>query len=265
MKKLLLLLAFVLLAPKTLTLAQNDLPTKDGWKLAWHDEFDGRKLDTTKWVKIPRGPSDWNNFMAPYKELYSVKKGILTLRGLENKKHKADTAQYITGGVYTKGKKGFNNGRIEIYARLSNAQGFWPAIWMLPEVRNGWPDGGEIDIMEHLNFDSIIYQTIHTKYTLHHKITDNPRSGNTGTFRYGDWNLYALEMTPDELIFFINDKITHRYPRIETDIEQQYPFANEPFYLLIDAQLGGSWVGKVNPEDLPATMEIDWVRWWEKK
>jgi hypothetical protein len=30
-------------------------------------------------------------------------------------------------------------------------------------------------------------------------------------------------------------------------------------------QLGGSWVGKVNPDDLPVEMEIDWVRFYEFK
>jgi beta-glucanase (GH16 family) len=39
----------------------------------------------------------------------------------------------LTGGVYTKGKKAFINGRIEICAKLNAAKGAWPAIWMLPE------------------------------------------------------------------------------------------------------------------------------------
>ena len=30
-------------------------------------------------------------------------------------------------------------------------------------------------------------------------------------------------------------------------------------------QLGGSWVGKVDPEDLPVEMAVDWVRFYQKK
>jgi hypothetical protein len=30
-------------------------------------------------------------------------------------------------------------------------------------------------------------------------------------------------------------------------------------------QLGGSWVGAVDPEDLPVEMEIDWVRFYQKQ
>ena len=36
---------------------------------------------------------------------------------------------------------------------------------MLPDAEIKWPEGGEIDIMEHLNHDTIAYQTIHTYYT----------------------------------------------------------------------------------------------------
>ena len=46
--------------------------------------------------------------------------------------------------------------------------------------------------------------------------------------------------------------------------EGQFPF-NQPFYLLIDMQLGGSWVGAVSPEDLPVEMEVDWVRFYQRK
>ncbi|MFI3295184.1 MAG: glycoside hydrolase family 16 protein [Rikenellaceae bacterium] len=262
MKKL--LLSLLLVSTSVGFSAAQDHPG-EGWKLEWQDEFDGRKINEDNWEKIPRGRADWMNYMAPYKELFSVKNGILTLRGIENTRYKKDTAQYLTGGVYTKGKKGFNNGRIEIYAKLDNGRGFWPAIWMLPVTRGRWPDGGEIDIMEHLNFDSIIYQTIHTPYTLKHKQTENPRNSGASPFRYGDWNLYALEMTPDSLRFFINDVNTFNYPRVETDIEQQYPFSDGDFYLLIDAQLGGSWVGKVDPDDLPVEMQIDWVRFYVRE
>ena len=51
---------------------------------------------------------------------------------------------------------------------------------------------------------------------------------------------------------------------ISTDKEGQYPFY-QPYYLLIDMQLGGSWVGGVDPKDLPVEMLVDWVRYYEKE
>lgn len=51
---------------------------------------------------------------------------------------------------------------------------------------------------------------------------------------------------------------------LSTDKEGQYPFY-QPYYLLIDMQLGGSWVGGVDPKDLPVEMLVDWVRYYEKE
>ena len=236
----------------------------NGWVLQWEDNFDRQQgFDPKVWSKIPRGTSDWNNYMTDFDSCFAMRKGNLILRGIVNHSLPNDTAPYLTGGVYTKGKKAFMNGRIEICAKLNGAQGEWPAIWMLPEHAQ-WPMGGEIDIMERLNFDTIAYQTVHSNYTYNLGIKDNPLSHAVGTINPDGYNVYAVELSSDSLSFFINNKHTFTYPRIQTDKEGQYPF-NQPYYLLIDMQLGGSWVGKVNPEDLPVEMEVDWVRFYQKK
>jgi len=63
----------------------------------------------------------------------------------------------------------------------------------------------------------------------------------------------------------VNETHTKTYPRIETTQEGQFPFSEQEFYLLIDMQLGGSWVGAIDPTSLPAEMYIDWVRYYEPK
>ena len=74
-----------------------------------------------------------------------------------------------------------------------------------------------------------------------------------------DYNLYAMEWSPDKLVFLVNGKATFTYPR-KTDVDtSQWPF-DQPFYLLVDQQLGGNWVGKVDVNQLPVKMSIDWVR-----
>ncbi len=234
------------------------------WKLVWQDEFNDTEIDSTFWSKLQRGGADWNRHMSNYDSLYEVKNGNLVLWGINNHTQKLDTAKFITGGISTMGKKGFNNGRVDVMAKVSSAQGFWPAIWLLPNDGTKYPFGGEIDLMEHLNYDSIVYQTIHSPYTLHDKIKDNPRSGGVAKYKHNDWNLYSLEMYPDSLVFLVNDIKTYTYPKIETDKKGQFPFSDREFYLLIDAQLGGSWVGKVDSTQLPAKMEIDYVRFFQK-
>ncbi len=232
--------------------------------LTWEENFNqNESFDEGKWSKIPRGTSDWDRHMSNFDSCYDMRDGKLILRGIKNTHLSNDTASYLTGGVYTKDKVNFGFGRLEIRAKLNGAKGAWPAIWMLAQNRK-WPDGGEIDIMERLNSDTIAYQTIHTNYTYHLKIKD-PKPGATGIIDPGGFNTYTVENYPDSLVFYINDKRTFAYPRIQTDKEGQYPFDKHKYYLLIDMQLGGSWVGAVDPNDLPVEMEIDWVKFYEFK
>lgn len=236
----------------------------DKWELVWEDDFDRNGwLDTTTWSKIPRGKSEWNKYMSDHPSLYEVRDGNLILRGVQNTFLPNDTAPYLTGGVYTKGKKTFGFGRLEIRAKLNGAQGAWPAIWMLPE-KEDWPKGGEIDIMERLNYDEYVYQTVHSSYTYRLGIKDNPVSSIIATINPYDYNVFGVEKYPDSLVFFINGTHTKTYPRIETPHEGQFPFSEQEFYLLIDMQLGGDWVGPIDPATLPAEMYIDWVRYYDQ-
>ena len=87
---------------------------------------------------------------------FDMRKGNLILRGIVNQDLSGDSLPYLTGGVYTCGKKLFSEGRIEVCAKLNAARGAWPAIWMLPEDGE-WVQGGEIDIMERLNYDHFLF------------------------------------------------------------------------------------------------------------
>ena len=76
--------------------------------------------------------------MSDFDSCYAMRNGNLVLRGMVNYSVPNDTAPYITGGIYTKDKVSFTNGRLEIRAKLPDAQGAWPAIWLLP-TDAPWP------------------------------------------------------------------------------------------------------------------------------
>ena len=238
--------------------------THKGWRLVWSDEFSGDELDKTSWSRCLRYGSPWNRHMSLLDSLVKVQNGVIELWGINRPEGYQDSLKFLTGGVDSRGLRSIKNGRIDVRARLDCAQGFWPAIWMMPESNLPWPEAGEIDIMEHLNFDDYIYQTVHSGHieglrqpkTQH----DHKEKVNVTIF-----NIYSVEITPNEIIYYINRRKTFSYPRLDPEPEGQYPFDNYEYYMILSAQLGGHWIGPIEAEQLPVKMEVDYVRFYEKK
>lgn len=237
------------------------------WVLQWEDNFNRDNIFSTKdWRKIRRqSPTpDWMFHISDYEGCYDIADGKLILRGLINEYVPRDTAKFLTGGITTKGLRSFHRGRIEVKAKLQAGQGAWPAIWLLPD-EGGWPEGGEIDIMERLHYDDFIHQTIHSSYTVHLKKTKNPPSHHTVPFDSTQFNVFAVELGVDSISWYMNDLHTFSYPRIEAEEKNgQYPF-DRPYYLIIDMQLGATWMPPVEKDDLPVEMIVDWVRYYQQE
>lgn len=241
----------------------NAAPSK--WELFWQDEFTADQLDNTKWQLCQRGTSDWSNTMSDDPRLLKIKDGVLHLHGIVNDGKDRDAVPFLTAGVNSKGKFSFQYGKVQVRARFKSAQGAWPAIWMLGNEK-GWPANGEIDLMEHINFDDKIHQTVHSEYTVKIDKTDTPKKSGTVGINKDDWNTYGCEWDADKIVFTVNDKPTLTYPRVPDLGEKQWPF-NQPFYLILSMQIGGNWVnakGATVPTHYPAGMEIDWVRVYRK-
>lgn len=231
------------------------------YRLIWKEQFKGKHLNEKYWSKIPRGGSEWQVHMSSHPSLYKISGGKLTLRGVANNSIcPEDPKAFLTGGVYTQDKMTVGFGKVEVRAKLEGAQSAWPAIWMLPQG-GSWPKDGEIDIMERLHKNQFIHQTVHSDYTEIAKEIKNPPYGTTTPFKVDKYNVFAVEILPDSLVFSVNGTPTFTYPKIKPEIEGQYPFGT-PYYILIDMQIGASWMEKPNPEDFPIEMKIDWVKFY---
>ena len=226
------------------------------------DEFDTDGIpDQTKWVLCPKAGSDWNNQMSESYDQAYVEDGKLILVA------EKVNGEYKAGGIKTEGRFGFTFGKVECRARISRyPNGAFPAIWMMPQryIYSGWPDCGEIDIMEHIKQESSIHQTLHTNYTY----TLGNKNGTTKqtVCNYWDWNVYAVEWTSESLTFYVNDTKTFTYSNMHLSdeaVKKQWPFtAGAEFYLILNMGLGdnGTWAGAIDDANLPAVMEVDWIR-----
>src|SRR5512146_277061 len=138
------------------------IPVPPGWKLAWHDEFDGpagTKPDPANW-NYDLGAGGWGNNELEYytdrAENASLDgKGSLAITAIEyidpsTSGLNCTYCMYSSARLLTRDRYTFQYGRVEARLRLPVGQGVWPAFWMLGEdlPQVGWPRCGEIDIME---------------------------------------------------------------------------------------------------------------------
>ena len=236
---------------------------QDKWELRYTENFNGTSLNPKLWRRIsapPEGGADWIRNMSLREDLVEVKNGILLCHGVKNLDTSSDPRSVLTGGVSTQGLLAMAYGKIEVRAKFESQKGAWPAIWMMPQSPVGtWPTCGEIDIIERLNADDFVYQTVHSAWTRSNP--GKPQHCVKGPVKAGSWNIYSLEWTPERITWRINGKATHTYAKID-DSHERWPWTS-PFYLMIDMQLGGSWVGAVDESTLPVTMHIDWVKFYQ--
>lgn len=241
-------------------------------ELVFCEEFDvDGEPDHAVWSLCPRGGSNWCDEMSESYDQAYVENGVLKLVA-----EKVD-GEYRAGGVRTAGKFAWGAGhRIEVRARLARyPDGAFPAIWMIPqnsaEGYDGWPTAGEIDMMEHVKQTEYVEHTVHTHYTYDLKIRDVPPYTAQTVCDFSDFRVYALEWTDEELRLYVDGELRHRYWNLHLDDEaemKQWPFGNgAAFYLILNMGLGGSeeWVGPIDDDNLPAVMEVDWVRVYKLK
>lgn len=167
--------------------------------------------------------------------------------------------QYTSGKLVTRYKKSFQYGRIEARMKLPRVQGIWPAFWMLGDAYNtrSWPQGGEIDIMEHVNTNNITSGALHGPgYSGSTPITGHLEHSVSIDSTY---KVYAIEWDKDGIAWYVDDTEFYRVSKAEVQQYGEYVY-DQPFWLLLNMAVGGSWPG--NPDsDFPTTrMYVDYIR-----
>lgn len=239
------------------------------YEMVWHDEFNGTRLDTSKWSIQRRYPYKPFYNMSDNPAVFDVSKGRLRLYCKRNDGIAPnDTSRYLCGGVHTQHKMNISYGKIEIRARVVGTMGSWPALWLMREYDKGMGYGttkyAEIDIMESTNRDKTAHQTAHNYYVDILKKEKLSYYHTVQPINYRKYNVYSVEILPNRLVFGINGKTTLTYTR-NPGATGQYPYG-DPMYLIVDMQYGGSsWVSKLIPSELPAYMDVDWVRVYRLK
>jgi beta-glucanase (GH16 family) len=234
-------------------------------KLVMQDNFntDG-VLDNSIWsydIGIGPGNDGWGNNELQYytnrNENISVQNGKLLITA---NKEDYQGSSYTSAKIVTKGKFDQKHGRFEARIWVPYGQGIWPAFWLLGDNIDqvGWPQCGEIDIMEYKGqAPTILHGSIHGPgYSGGNPVTKTYELMND-RFDTG-FHVFGIEWTPNHINYYVDDVLYNQITPADADGEWVF---DHPFYIIINLAVGGSFAGSPNAETVfPQTMLIDYVK-----
>lgn len=268
----------VVLACTLNTLPPAPPQTRVTWQQVWSDEFEGAagsSPDSTKWRYdlgdgCQAGICGWGN---SEKEFYTDaaeniahngqgQLAIVARRAPAGMRCYYGPCRYTSAKITTRGKMNAEPGRVEARLKLPAGQGLWPAFWMLGSSHpaTGWPDCGELDIMENKGSQpSITSSAVHGPGYAGGASFNHAYTLPTGRFA-DDFHIFAVEWDSVGAQFFVDG--TLHYSITRASIERSGKFVlDQPFYVILNLAVGGHFDGDPASDDvLPATMLVDYVR-----
>ncbi|MCP4190164.1 MAG: family 16 glycosylhydrolase [Planctomycetaceae bacterium] len=240
-------------------------PQRSGWELAWYDEFDAPSLDQTLWTPQTSTNPTNNSLHAYVRSQVSVSGGNLVLT---SEKRSYGGLRYRSGQVISRSEQKY--GRWEARAKLPTSRGMWPAIWLLPNVRQyRWPSGGEIDIMEnrgdepYLTSSAFHYGT-NPPYRHSYVVEEQQayQSGKRSNY-HNQFHSYAVEWEPDQIRFFVDD--VHFETIHNADVGDFISEDTAPMQLVMNTAIGGDFLDNPNgATDWPQEFLVDYVHVYNK-
>lgn len=244
-------------------------PGKMNPRLVWSEEFNYSGLpDSSKWsYDLGDGCPDicgWGNNELQYYNAGRLKNARVENGHLAIEVHREKTGarEYSSARLVSKHKGDWTYGRIVVRAKLPTGRGVWPAIWMLPTdwVYGGWPESGEIDIMENVGYlpDSV-FATVHTG-RFNHVLGTQSTKGIASATLSTDFHEYSIEWDADKIDFLFDGRKYQTFPN-KREGAGAWPFDRD-FHLILNVAVGGNWGGKmgVDTSIWPQKMLVDYVR-----
>ena len=227
----------------------------DGYSLVWHDEFDGNYgyAPNENGVSKPElNPEDWT---------HEVKNSGWVNHELQNYvNHKTPEGQLVTE---------LKNGTLRITARKENGKVYSGRVYA--KQKSGWTYGyieaadGEIDIMEEVGYHpDYVSSSLHANAHVHSNNTQVTHEMKCPGAE-GEFHTYAILWTAKNITTYVDGQVQLSYDNRGLG-RDDWPY-DDPFYIIFNLAWGGDWGGAqgVDESALPCTMEVDYIRVFQKK
>jgi beta-glucanase (GH16 family) len=171
---------------------------------------------------------------------------------------------YTSGRLTTQGVRDIGYGTLMARIKFPSGQGIWPAFWSLGSNVSsvGWPQSGEIDMMELPNVATTYHTALHgPSIPPQHGAYSVSTSGPAGVDLSADYHNYWVTRQPGVIVIGVDGWVRGIYTRWSMAAADQWVF-DAPQYAILNVAVGGSWPGPPNASTkFPATMLVDWIRY----
>jgi beta-glucanase (GH16 family) len=223
------------------------------------DDFNGpagSPPDSGSWSYITG--HGWDNGVQTYDTAHAVLdgQGNLAIQAVES------SGGYRSGRVQTKNKLSLDYGTISARIKMPSGQGLWPAFWLVgaDEDTTGWPEIGEIDIIELVSNATTYHSTIHGPTRGSDHIYQVQLSGPIPDLST-DYHEYWVTRVPDRITVGIDGMTLGTFTPESLPPDAIWVY-NRPMYAILNVAVGGKWAGLPDAStQFPATMLVDWFRW----
>ena len=238
----------------------------------WSDDFNGAAgsaPNSSKWTLEKGGDGNGNHELQYYTNGTGNAaldgNGNLVITARENTDSSLQcwygTCQYTSARLDTAKTFTQKYGHVESRIKVPRGQGVWPAFWMLGDDLGtvGWPDSGEIDIMENVGKEpGTVHGTIHgpgysgsggigAAYTL-----------PGGKSLADDFHVFAVDWSPSKITWSVDGQVYET--RTPADTNGDKWVFDHPFFLILNFAVGGDWPGAPDPgTSFPQAMTVDFV------
>jgi beta-glucanase (GH16 family) len=233
--------------------------------LAWSDEFDGpagSPPSASNWAYDVG--TDWGNNQLEY-DTSRLENASLDGAGhlaLTARKEPFNGQNYTSARINTAGLFAHAEGRFEARIRMPTGRGLWPAFWLLGDdvAAVGWPDCGEIDIVEYRGQEpNIVHGSLHGPgFSGGGALTH--AYGLTGPGFDADYHVFAVEWQTNKITFLVDEIPYEALTPSSVPPGGTWVF-DHPFRVILDLAVGGNYVGPPDASTVfPQTMLVDYVR-----
>jgi beta-glucanase (GH16 family) len=127
--------------------------------------------------------------------------------------------------------------------------------------KSGWPDCGEIDIMENIGKEpALVHGTIHGPGYSGAQGIGGPYGISDGKAVADDYHVFAVEWEPNAIRFYVDEHLYTTRTPIDLPKETKWVY-DHPFFLLLNVAVGGGWPGSPDATSaFPQEMLVDYVR-----